>query len=108
MSFTLKSQIPQIVAQLPERARQVVERTLFAWETESKLLAPVDTGFLRRSIQTAMESNFSGVIFVGADYGVHVNYGTRRKAANPFFDGGRDAAEKVFQAEMSGLKELFA
>jgi hypothetical protein len=105
MSFRFTSQVPQLIGEMRKRASALVRETLFVWESESKILAPVDTGFLRRTIQTAIETDLSGVIFVAAEYGVHVNYGTRRNAANPFFDGGRDAAAAFFEP---GLKELFA
>jgi HK97 gp10 family phage protein len=48
--------------------------------------APVDTGFLKASVQGRAESSTRGVVTVGAEYGAYVNYGTRHQRAQPFFD----------------------
>lgn len=46
--------------------------------------APVDTGFLRNSVQSTVTGT-TGVVTVGAEYGAYVEYGTRRMSAQPYF-----------------------
>lgn len=41
---------------------------------------PVRTGYMKSTIQ-----QHGSLVFVGAFYGVYVNYGTRYQHANPFF-----------------------
>jgi len=53
-------------------------------EAEAKLRAPVDTGFLRNSIHAESVGPLRAVVQVGAEYGMHVEYGTRYMAAQPF------------------------
>lgn len=49
------------------------------------MLAPVDTGQLRNSIKTKSQVTQEGAeaqVFVGAEYGVYVEFGTRRTRKN--------------------------
>jgi len=81
---TWRSKIPQVVNRTHKELSELVRRTAFQVEAGAKLRAPVDTGFLRNSIQTAFESDLSAVVFVAASYGVHVELGTTRMRARPF------------------------
>ena len=59
--------------------------------------APVDTGHLKGSIEGKPDAPgaLTGTVSVGADYGVHVEYGTHKTAAQSFmrpaFAEGADA-----------------
>lgn len=57
--------------------------------------APVDTGFLKGSVSSRIEGT-RGVVTVGAEYGPYVNYGTRRMAAQPFFDNAVEAFRPIY------------
>ena len=45
----------------------------------------VDTSNLKNSIVARRRGRFAWVVVVGASYGVHLEFGTRRMAARPFF-----------------------
>jgi HK97 gp10 family phage protein len=72
-------------------------------ETAAKERAPVRTGTLRRSISTKIthSDHSSAVASVGpsVDYGVHVEFGTRHMAAQPYmrpaYEEKKDEAVKV-------------
>lgn len=51
----------------------------------AQLRAPVDTGFLKNSIQARKVGPAFWRVTVGADYGVYVEYGTRFMGARPYF-----------------------
>lgn len=58
-------------------------------EAESKRRAPVDTGNLRRSLSTAMESDTTsptaeGRVGTNVDYAIFQEYGTRNSSAQPY------------------------
>lgn len=52
----------------------------------SKSLAPVDTGYLMGSIEMQTEKDgMEAYVFVGAEYGCYVEFGTFTHYAQPFF-----------------------
>lgn len=67
--------------------------------------APVDTGFLKGSVQGRAESSTRGVVTVGAEYGAYVNYGTRYVRSQPFFDEALRAFPPIFGAIVA--REVF-
>jgi HK97 gp10 family phage protein len=93
----------QISARLRAAASRIVTATARKLEGRAKVLAPVDTGFLRNSIQALKTGDLSAVVFVGAEYGVYVEFGTRRMRAQPFFTPAADEARRYFEAEMRKL-----
>jgi len=75
---------------------QVVRRTAFAIQARARRAAPVDTGFLRNSIQVEHQDDLTSVVFVGAEYGPYVEFGTSRMAAQPYFTPAVVAEEPAF------------
>jgi HK97 gp10 family phage protein len=59
--------------------------------------APVDTGFLRDSIQVAEESDTSVTVVAEAEYAAFVEYGTRFMSAQPFFEPAIEEAKQQIQ-----------
>lgn len=78
------------------RASELVLETAQEIETGAKVRAPVDTGFLRSSIQSRRESELVGEAKVGAEYGAYVEYGTRHTAPRPFFTPAFESAKPEF------------
>lgn len=76
----------------------VVKKTAADIEAGAKARAPVDTGFLRTSIQSEMTGESEATISVGAEYGAFVEYGTRKTPAQPFLTPAVDAARPAFLA----------
>lgn len=66
---------------IKESSRKGLERGAKKIQKNAKYLAPVKTGQLRNSIKTKSQATQSGAeaqVFVGAEYGVYVEFGTRR------------------------------
>lgn len=103
MPATWKSTIPQAQKRTRKELAALVARTAFKIEQRAKILAPVDTGNLRRSIQTAFEGDLTAVVFVAAEYGIYVEFGTRRMRAQPFL---LPAAEEAIAAIGGELKQV--
>lgn len=59
--------------------------------------APVDTGFLRDSIEISGESETSVTVTSGAEYSVFVEYGTSKMSAQPFFEPAIEQAKAELQ-----------
>ena len=62
-------------------------------ETHAKLKAPVDTGFLRNSIQVDSVTAIEAVIAPHTDYAEFVEMGTSRMAARPYMRPAIDEHE---------------
>jgi HK97 gp10 family phage protein len=63
-------------------------------ETHSKLLCPVDTGFLRNSIQVDSVTPQEAIIAPHTEYAEHVEFGTERQAAQPYMRPALDEHER--------------
>lgn len=69
---------------IKEASRKGLERGAKKIQKNAKHLVPVKTGHLRNSIKTKSQTTQDGAeaqVFVGAEYGVYVEFGTRRKRA---------------------------
>lgn len=64
-------------------------------------MCPVDTGRLQGSI-SASSSGDSAEVSVGADYGIYVELGTYKMAAQPFLVPALSAAEGEILAAITG------
>jgi len=69
---------------IAEALSSVIAAAAFSIEAAAKAVVPVDTGNLRSSIQTTIIDDMNASVDVGAEYGIFVEYGTRRMAAEPF------------------------
>jgi hypothetical protein len=63
----------------------------------------VDTGNLKCSIDTEMTSKTTAVVAVGAEYGAHLEYGTRKMAMRPYL---RPAVERKARAFVDAMRAL--
>jgi HK97 gp10 family phage protein len=100
---TWKSRIPQTVARTRKELSALVEAAGRSVQAKARVLAPVDTGFLQNSIQMMKTGDLSAVVFVGAEYGVFVEFGTRRMRAQPFLKPALDEATARFGGEVKGI-----
>lgn len=81
------AELGAVSADAQEAAETAVRKTAMDIETDAKVLAPVDTGFLRSSISTDIIGGGGGVTAeVGptAYYGGFVELGTSRNAPQPY------------------------
>ena len=80
-------------------------------ETHAKLICPVDTGFLRNSIQVDSVTPLEAIIAPHTEYAEHVEFGTERQAAQPYMRPAIDehqgeivdAVERTVAAFVEGL-----
>jgi len=67
-------------------------------------LAPVDTGFLRRSIVFAIaDVGLTATSTAGAEYAPYLEYGTRFMSAQPFMRPAYNQQKAKFKSDMGRL-----
>jgi len=106
LTFTTRvvfNRFPAIRANMLQTAEQLTAKTAMDLEAGMKLRVPVDTGFLRSSIQARQVGKAHWRVTVGADYGVYVEYGTRFNRAQPFFF---PTVAEVGVAFMEGMRRI--
>lgn len=85
-----------------EVARVVIKYT-FAVERDSKLAAPVDTGFLRANIRSDVRravTDLVALVISGAEYSSFVEFGTARMDAKPFLFPAVEANRRAFYEDL--------
>lgn len=100
---TLKLNFKPATAQIKRAMSQVIRKVTLDAEAQMKQLAPVDTGHLRNSIQSEFEGELTGIVSVGAEYAAHVEYGTSRAAAQPYFEPAMERAKQVLETAARDL-----
>lgn len=91
----------QVSREALPRARTIIRTSLTNIQAGAKARAPVDTGYLRSSISTAMQGNAHmarGEVGPTANYGGHVELGTRRQRAQPYLRPATDEEMPAFDA----------
>lgn len=84
--------------------KRVVKMNGAELTSEAQWKAPLDTGFLERSIVFSLANGgLTAQTLVGAEYGPYVEYGTRYMAAQPYL---RPAFRKQKQKFKSDLERL--
>lgn len=117
---------PQVEEILDRIINKLVRAAAFQIEGGAKSRAPVDTGFLKNSIYTRTEDSSDAapmggglgqtlfpeveapghneaLVAVGATYGIYVEYGTSRAAAQPYLTPAAEAVRADFIAAMQRL-----
>jgi hypothetical protein len=96
-------------------ASKVVRRTALFLEQQAKLNLSrevydkpessdyVRTGFLRNSVQSVRIADLTWVVFVGAEYGIYIELGTRFMRARPYWAPAIVETEKFFKAALQRL-----
>jgi len=82
---TLKSRLPELQAKISLAAQGVSRSLAEFWVDEAQRLVPVRTGALRDSIKARGVNQYRTDVIVGEPYGVFVEFGTHKMAAQPFF-----------------------
>lgn len=79
------NRIPALIAAVEANARSAVKSTADSIAQDARARAPVDTGFLKGSIESvSLATGKSAEVRVGAYYGPYVEFGTYKMAAQPF------------------------
>lgn len=89
-------------------AEVVVRKSTADVERDAKILAPVDTGFLRSSISSDVQSDHDSVqgsIGPTADYGEYVETGTSRNAPQPYMGPAHERNVAGFEAGLAQIAD---
>lgn len=89
---------------LTQAVKQAVTQNGFEMEGKAKLLAPVDTGNLRRNINIAVEGSsnqINAIVQSNAEYSLYVEHGTSKQQAQPFFNPAFQAQKSQFETDMN-------
>lgn len=87
-----------------EDVKKVVTINTSEMANQMQRRAPVDTGFMRRSVtMSIMSVGLVGMVTPTAEYAPYVNYGTRFQAAQPFVSNAFNYQKVKFIAEMRRL-----
>lgn len=92
--------------------RGAVRKATFDIAADAKAAAPVDTGFLRSSIQTSVAGSNAdvaqGVVQAQANYSKFVEFGTSTAAPRPFMGPAADRHSPALQQAVSQVLETLA
>lgn len=84
--------------------KRVVKMNAAEMNSKASRNAPVDTGFLRRSIVFELSNGgLSGSSTAGAEYAPYLEYGTRFMEAQPFMGPAYRAQKEIFKRDMDRL-----
>ena len=105
--------LDRITAEMKPKARKIVNKYGLAIASEAARLAPVASmessgyvgGALRNSIlpESKMTGDMTFTVSDGVEYGIWVNYGTSRMAAQPFLEPAFESWTEKFLAAFSEL-----
>ncbi|WP_284752639.1 HK97-gp10 family putative phage morphogenesis protein [Arthrobacter sp. efr-133-R2A-120] len=114
-SFEIDSSEFNLLADRLERAaegaafliRGAVRKTTLDIAKDAKALVPVDTGFLRNSIQTSSAGSNAnlaqGIVQARASYSKYVEFGTSRTAPRAFMGPAADRNEAALQQALGQI-----
>lgn len=95
----------KIADDLEEQAIEVVKESTLETEKKAKQLAPVDTGYMRNSINSTFTNGGKvGTVAVGADYAIFNEFGTSKIPAQPFMFPAFNQEKEEFLKKMNNLK----
>jgi HK97 gp10 family phage protein len=99
--IVVKTRIPQYSRAVRAALEKAVSDTALEIEGRAKMLAPVDTGFLKSSIFSKQIAPYRWAIGPAASYGIWQELGTHRMAAHPFLLPALRASESGFYARIA-------
>lgn len=106
--YLVYNAIPELIAVVEAEARTTVKKHADKIASDARNRAPVETGYLRSSIRAeSLSTGKEAQIVVGASYGMFVEYGTYKMAAQPFLNPALEADKSAYFADMGkGLIHL--
>ena len=99
-----KNNLRRIESQIEKALSQAVRKAAFSIEAHAKTLAPVDTGVLRNSITTTVESPTKATVGTNVEYAQYQEFGTRHQKGKAFLTPAADAEEKQFQKDLQNIE----
>lgn len=104
MSVQSKNNLRRIESQLQKALSNAVKKAAFSIEATAKANCPVDTGLLRNSIQTRIESPTKASVGTPVEYSWYVEGGTRHQKGKPYLTPAADVEKKKFEKELQNLE----
>jgi HK97 gp10 family phage protein len=102
----VSNRLPALPAAIKTLVAAEVQKAGFQIEADAKAKVPVRTATLQRSIHTVLSNGgMTATVGPSVDYGIYVEFGTRRAGARPFM---RPAAEKVLPQFAAAVKSALA
>lgn len=99
-SITFKVEVNDL-KEVKEIASESIERALeqcgALWESQAKMLSPVDTGRLRNSIEHHAENETTMVVETDVEYAVYQEMGTRYQRGTPFIKPSGEQLVQTFK-----------
>jgi HK97 gp10 family phage protein len=95
-----RDKLTGLSSSLQSALSQVVAETAAEIEAGAKERAPVDTGYLRGSISHEAKG-LQGSISVGADYGIHIEFGAEHQSPQPFLTPAVTEAKDSFEKRIA-------
>lgn len=80
----VSNNLPRFRRALTPMVAQMVAKAALDIEAHAKSMAPIDTGALANSIGAEQVGELSWVVRVGVHYGIYVEFGTFKMAAQPY------------------------
>jgi HK97 gp10 family phage protein len=99
----IKTNVKEILQSLSQdQLGRAVMAGAFVFEGAAKMLTPIDTGNLVNSINTELvssdETSATAEVGTGVEYAPHVEYGTSKMKAQPFFRPAWDEKLETIKA----------
>lgn len=104
MAVQSKNDLPRIGSRLDRALSNLLRKTAFSIEAKAKTLAPVDTGLLRNSIQTKIESTTKATVGTNVEYAPYQEFGTRHQKGKPFLTPTADDEQKNFEKNVRDIE----
>ena len=105
ISVRVSSRVPAYTARSLALINAATRKAVMDIEGRAKGRAPVDTGFLRSSIQGSMTGETEGRVDALAHYAVFVEFGTSRMGAQPYLIPAAEEVAPVYkQAVKAAVK----
>jgi len=100
----LINQLGSLEGRIKNSIKEAVKINALEAEQKAKLLCPVDTGHLRRSISTEINETTDKIlvdVLTNVEYGSYVEYGTSRQPAQPFMKPAYESQKVQFERDIS-------
>lgn len=94
-----KSTIPARLASDRKLLKAILGKIASDITAHARTIAPIDTGLLRNSINFEVKDEMA-IVFVGAEYGIYVEFGTARMSARPYLGPAVEAVIPRIGGEM--------
>lgn len=93
-----------IVSQLESQVKASINQNAHEMEGQAKMLAPVDTGNLRRSIHTELkDGGMIAEVGTNISYAPFVEFGTSRQSAQPYMNPAFVRTSKTFESDINKI-----